>query len=83
MSRSRLRRRFRVRSPLQEIVSVDGDAEEIGCNKPGLRGAERDDADQDAVHAGNDPALPKAASHQDGGENRERAGDVVETQHLL
>jgi len=45
-------------TPAQEIVNVKRDAEEICGNKTKLSGSDADDADDDAIRAGDHPSLP-------------------------
>lgn len=48
-----------------------------------MRGAHANDADDRAVHGSNDPALPEFPAKEDGGEDREHARDVVQTQQVV
>lgn len=65
--------------PGTEVEGVDADAEEVGGNETELRGAQADEADDDAVDAGHHEARPVFACNQNGGQNGEKAGQVVET----
>ena len=66
-------------APGAEIDGVKGDAEEIGGDEAELGGANTDHADDGAVNGGDDPALPKLLAKQDGAENGQNAGDVIQT----
>jgi len=66
-------------APVKEIAGVQSDAEEIGGDEAELRRAEADHADDGAVHSGNYPALPKLSANEDRANDREHAGEIVET----
>jgi hypothetical protein len=66
-----------VKTPRADIVGVQSDTQQIRGNEAELRGAHGDDANDNAVHAGDQPAVPDAASDQDGREDREHAGKIV------
>ena len=66
-------------APGAEIDGVKGDAEEIGGDEAELGGANTDHADDGAVNGGDDPALPELLAEQDGAENGQNAGDVIQT----
>src|SRR5437763_8391508 len=65
-------------APGAEIDGVKGDAEEICGNEAELGGANTDHADDGAVNGSDDPALPKLLAEQDGAENGQNAGDVIQ-----
>ena len=69
-------------APSAKIDGVKGDAEKIGGNKTELRRANTDHADDGAVNRGDDPALPKLLAEQDGAENGQNAGDVIQPDGL-
>ena len=64
---------------MEEIAGIESDAEEIGRDKAELGGAEADDADDSAVDGGNDPTLPEFLAEQDGAENGQNAGDIIQS----
>ena len=66
-------------APGAEIDGVKGDAEEIGGDEAELGGANTDHADDGAINGGNDPALPKLLAEQNGPENGQNAGDVIQS----
>ena len=72
-----------LRPPLHEIVAVNPEAEEIRRDKSSLHRAEANDADEQAVGARDDPALPNAPADEHGGEDRQHARNVVKSKHLL
>jgi len=56
-------------APVDEVASVEGDAEEIGGDEAELGGADADDAHNGAVDTGDDPALPELLANEHGGEH--------------
>jgi len=70
------------KAPGAKIDSVERNAEKIGGNKAELRRANTDNADDSAVNRGDDPALPKLLAEQDGAENGQNAGDVIQPNGL-
>jgi hypothetical protein len=66
-------------APGEEVAGVEGNAEEIRRNKTELGGANTDDTDDGAIDGGNDPALPQLLAEQDGAENSQNAGDVIQS----
>jgi len=61
-------------------VGVEGEAEEVGGDEAGLRGAEGDHADDDAIEGGESPSVPVVAPDEDGGDDGEQTRDVVEAE---
>ena len=70
-------------APSDKVASVESDAEEIRGDEAELRGAHANDADDRAVHRGHHPALPELPAKENGGEDGEHAGDVVQTQQVV
>lgn len=66
-------------APGAEVDGVESDAEEIGGNEAELGGAEADDAYDGAIDRSDHPALPELFAEQNGAENGQNAGDVIET----
>jgi hypothetical protein len=58
----------------REIANVEGNAEEICGNKTKLSRPEVDDADQQAIRAGDYPPLPQSPSNQHRGKDCESTG---------
>ena len=73
---------LRAEAPGAEIDGVKGDAEEIGGDEAELRGAGADDAHNGAVDGANHPALPELLAKQNGAENGQNAGDVIQPNSL-
>ena len=69
-------------APVDEVAGVEGDAEEIGGDETELGGADTDDADDGAVDGGDDPALPELFANENGGQNGQNAGEIIETNHM-
>lgn len=70
-----------MRSPFRQVVTVEAKAEQIGRYKARLRGLQADHANDYAIRAGNDPALPQTAANQNRGDNGEHARDVIQPEH--
>ena len=70
-------------APRDQVAGVESDAEQIRRDEAELRGAHANDTDDRTIHGGNDPALPEFPAEQDGGEDGENAGDVVQTQQVV
>ena len=69
-------------APVDEVAGVEGDAEEIGGDETELGGADTDDADDGAVDGGDDPALPELFANENGGQNGQNAGEIIEANHV-
>jgi len=54
-----------LRSPLRKVVPVNSQTKEIGGYEAHLRGPEADNADHDAIHAGDEPPVPYVSSDED------------------
>ena len=69
-------------APSAEIDGVEGDAKEVGGDEAELGGAHPNDADNGAVDGTDDPALPEFLAEEDGAENGQNAGDVIQPNFL-
>lgn len=69
-------------APGAEIDGVKRDAEEIGGDEAELGGADADDANYGAINRADDPALPELFAEENGTENGQNAGDVIQTNGL-
>jgi hypothetical protein len=58
---------------MHHVVTINGQAKEIGGHEAPLTGMQADDADDDAVRASDEPALPHTPSDHDRRKNREQA----------
>ena len=77
----RLRRNRRRLAPVPHVVNVQAKAENIGGNEAELGRVPGNHADDDAVHAGQHPAMPISFPNQNSGEYGQQAGNVVKSQH--
>jgi len=68
-------------APVPDIVGVEREAKKIGRNEAELSGSGRNDADDDAIGAGDHPTLPDFSSDKNGGKNGKNAGDVIQAKH--
>ena len=65
-------------APGDDVGGVESDAEEVGGDETKLGGAETDDADHGGVDRADDPALPELFAEENGAEDGEDAGQVVQ-----
>jgi len=66
---------------MREVVGVEADAEKVCGDEAELRGVNADEANDDAIERGHDPAVPHASPDQNGGNDGENAGNVVQSKH--
>src|SRR5579862_32686 len=66
-----------LRSPAPQVVCVESDAKKIGGHKSKLSCAHPDHANDYAIGAGHDPAVPQSFSEQDCRNNRQTAGEII------
>ena len=78
---SRVRRSRRRLAPVPHVVNVQTKAEDVGGNEAELGRVPGNQADDDAVHAGQHPAVPISFPNQNSGEYSQQAGNVVKSQH--
>jgi hypothetical protein len=69
-------------TPVEEIGRVQGDAQEIGGYETELGGADADDTDNGAIEGSNNPALPELFANEDGGQDGQNAGEIIESNHV-
>jgi hypothetical protein len=69
-------------APFKNVVSIECDAKQIRRDKAELPGVHANDANENAVRAGDDPAFPPLSAHQDGRGDCQNAGDIVQTEHV-
>ena len=65
-------------APVPHVVGIKRNTKQIRGHEAKLRGAKRNHADDDAVCTGDQPALPKSPSHQDGGQDGKNARNVIQ-----
>src|SRR5579859_573175 len=73
---------LRAKAPGAEINGVESDAEKIGWNEAELGGAGANDTNDGAIDGADDPALPELLAKQNGAENGQNAGDVIQPNSL-
>jgi hypothetical protein len=69
-------------TPVDEIGRVKGDAKEIGGHETELGRADADHTDDGAIQGGNNPALPEFFANEDGGQDRQNTGEIIESNHV-
>jgi hypothetical protein len=67
---------------MDEIASVEGDAQEIGWYEAELGSADTDHADNGAIQRSNNPTLPELFAEEDGSQNSQNAGEIIESNHV-
>lgn len=70
---------LRAEAPGAEVDGIEGDAKEICGDEAELGGAGANDAYNGAIDGADHPALPELLAEQDGAENGQNAGDVIQT----
>ena len=71
-----------LRTPVEEIGCVQGDAKEIGRHETELGGADADDADDCTIDGSNNPALPELFAEEDSAQDSQNAGEIIESNHV-
>jgi hypothetical protein len=69
-------------TPVDEISRVKGNANEVRGYETELGRADTDHADDGAIERGNYPALPKLLAEQDGAQDGQNAGKIIESNHM-
>ena len=69
-------------TPVDEISRIKGDAKKIGGYETELGGADADDTDDGAIECSNNPALPELLANEDGGQDRQNAREIIESNHV-
>lgn len=67
--------------PGADAEGIDDDAELVGGDEAEPGCADVDDADNDAVDGGDDQAYPELAAEQNGGQDGQATGEIVQTKH--
>jgi len=70
-------------APAPEVVGIEGNTKEVGGKKSELRRLHPDKTDNDAVGASDYPPLPQLSSHEQSGNHRQDAGNVIEPKHFI
>ena len=69
-------------APVDEVAGVEGDAEKIGGDEAELGGTNANDADDGTVDSGDDPALPEFLANQNGGDDGQDAGQIIQANQV-
>jgi hypothetical protein len=69
-------------APVDEIGGVQSDAKEIGGHETELGGADADHTDDGAIESGYNPALPELLSEEDGTQDGQNTGEIIESNHV-
>jgi hypothetical protein len=67
---------------VDEVGGVQSDAKEIGGHETELRGADTDDTNHGTVESGHNPALPELLAEEDGAQDGQNAGEIIESNHV-
>lgn len=68
-------------SPPHDVVGVDGETEDVCRNESELGSPEPNKANDEAICARHDPALPHPAANQNGRSDGQQTRDIVQTKH--
>jgi hypothetical protein len=66
-------------APVDQIARIESDAQQIGGDEPELGRTDTDDANDGAVHGGDDPALPELPAQEYRAQDGKNARDVIQT----
>ena len=69
-------------TPVYEIGRVESDAKEVRWNETKLGGADTDHADDGAIKRSHNPALPELFAEEDGAQDGQDAGEIIESNHV-
>jgi hypothetical protein len=69
-------------TPVNEIARVKGNAKEIGRDETELGGANADHTHDCAIERGNNPSLPELLAEEDGAQDGQNAGEIIESNHV-
>jgi len=67
---------------VDEIAGVKGDAKQIGGYETKLGGADADHTNDGAIDGSNNPALPELLAEEDGAQDGQNAGEIIESNHM-
>ena len=68
--------------PVNEIAGVKSDAKQIGGYETKLGGADADHTNDGAIDGSNNPALPELLAEEDGAQDGQNAGEIIESNHV-
>jgi len=69
-------------APIQKVGGIKSDAEEIGGDETELGSADSDHTDHGAIQGSHNPTLPELFTNEDGGQNGQNAGEIIESNHV-
>jgi hypothetical protein len=69
-------------TPVEEIGRIKRDAKEIRGYETELSGADTDNTDDGTIEGGNYPALPELLAEEDGAQDCQNAGEIIESNHV-
>jgi hypothetical protein len=69
-------------APVDEVARVKGDAKEISGHETELGSSHADHTDDRAIQGGNNPALPELLANENGGQNSQNTGKIIESNHV-
>jgi hypothetical protein len=69
-------------TPVDEISRVKGNANEVRGYETELGRADTDHTDDGAIERGNYPALPEPLAEEDGAQDGQNAGKIIESNHI-
>jgi hypothetical protein len=69
-------------APVDQVASVEGDAEKVGGNESELRGLDANDTNDRAINGRNYPPLPELFANEHSRQDGQNAGDVIESNHV-
>jgi hypothetical protein len=69
-------------TPVEEIGRIKGDAKEIRRYETKLSSADADDTNHGTVESGHNPALPELLAEEDGAQDGQNAGEIIESNHV-
>lgn len=69
-------------TPVEEIGRVKRDAKEIRRYETELGSADADHTDDGAVEGGHNPTLPELFAEENGAQDSQNAGEIIESNHV-
>lgn len=69
-------------APIKEVGGVQSDAKKIGGHETELRSSDTDHAHDGAIKRGYNPALPQLLTEEDGAQDGQNAGEIIESNHV-
>jgi hypothetical protein len=73
---------FLLGTPVDEVSRVKGDAKKISGHETELGGADADHTDDGAIERGHNPTLPELLAEEDGAQDGQNTGEIIESNHV-